>query len=295
MYCVSGIAEHEVPDRRTHVGSAAPPSSGQRNVLWNLKSTTLPGIPWCRVRSSSCNRSAAPVGFRSWCAQLRNWSNTKSCTERNVARQMLLHNLPSMRGTVLNCRIVKILTLLMVIVPTPARSHPSFVHVPNLADARIRDILDEPDPDDTGDCLSLGELDIVFRTGNDGPPNVGVVLTDPRGRRIGFDPLIKHAWQALPVAQGDINCDDLDRTNTCRGIVQVCGPIRGTYKLEVIALKTTAYSVSVLALSREVFDGNSLQSNFSKTDLNSLAIQKQSRQVVLLHYSRDPHEKVNAK
>jgi hypothetical protein len=154
-----------------------------------------------------------------------------------------------MRGAVLNCRIVKILTLLMVIIPTPARSHANFVHVPSLADTRIRDILDEPDPDDTGDCLSLGELDIVFRTGTDGPPHVGVVLTDPRGRRIGFDPLIKHAWQALPVAQGDINCDDLGRTNTCRGIVQVCGPISGTYKIEIIALKTTAYSVSVLARS----------------------------------------------
>jgi hypothetical protein len=90
---------------------------------------------------------------------------------------------------VLNCRIVEILTLLMVIIPTSARSHPNFVHVPSLADTRIRDILDEPDPDDTGNCLSLGELDIVFRTGNDGPPNVGVVLTDPRGRRIGLIPL----------------------------------------------------------------------------------------------------------
>jgi len=115
----------------------------------------------------------------------------------------------------------------MVVIPTPARSHANFVHVPSLADMCIRDFLTEPDPDDTGDCLSLGELDIVFHTGNDGPPNVGVVLTDPRGRRIGFDPLIKHAWQALPVAQGDISCDDLSRTNTCRGIVQVCGPITG--------------------------------------------------------------------
>ena len=199
-----------------------------------------------------------------------------------------------MRGTVLNCRIVKILTLLLLIIPTPARSHASFVHVPHLADARIRDILDEPDPDDNGDCLSLGELDIVFRTGNDGPPNVGVVLTDPRGRRIGFDPLIKRGWQALPVAQGDISCDDLDRTNTCRGIVQVCGPISGTYKLEVIALKTTAYSVSVLARSREVLDGNSLQSHFSKADLNNLAIRMRSREIVLLHYSRDPQENVTA-
>jgi hypothetical protein len=199
-----------------------------------------------------------------------------------------------MRGAVLNCRIVKMLILLMVIIPTPARSHASFVHGPSLAGTRIRDILDEPDPDDTGDCLSLGELDIVFRTGNDGPPNVGVVLTDPRGRRIGFDPLIKHAWQGLPVAQGDIICDDPESTSTCRGIVQVCGPISGAYKLEVIALKTTAYSVRILARSREVLNGNSLQSNFSKTDLNNLAIRKRSREIVLLHYSRNPQENVTA-
>jgi len=199
-----------------------------------------------------------------------------------------------MRGTVLNCRIVKILTLLMVIIPTPARSHANFVHVPSLADTRIRDILDEPDPDDIGDCLSLGELDIVFRTGNDGPPDVGVVLTDPRGRRIGFNPLIKRAWQALPVAQGDISCDDPGNMNTCRGIVQVCGPISGTYRLEVIALKTTTYSVSVLARSREVLDGNSVQSHFSKADLNTLAIRKRSREIVLLHYSRDPQENITA-
>ncbi len=78
----------------------------------------------------------------------------------------------------------------MVIIPTPARSHSNFVDVPSLAGTRIRDVLDEPHPDDDGDCLFLGELDIVFRTGNDGPPSVGIVLTDPRGRRIGFDPLI---------------------------------------------------------------------------------------------------------
>jgi hypothetical protein len=194
----------------------------------------------------------------------------------------------------LNCRIVKILTLLTVIIPTPARSHANFARVRSLAGTRIHDVLDELDPEDIGDCLSLGALDIVFRTGNDGPPNVGVVLTDPRGRRIGFDPLIKHAWQALPVAQGDISCDDLGRANTCRGIVQVCGPISGTYRLEVIALKTTAYSVSVLARSKEVLDGNSLQAHLSKTEVNNLAIRKRSREIVFLHYSRDPQENVTA-
>jgi hypothetical protein len=48
-----------------------------------------------------------------------------------------------MRGAVLNCRIVKILTLLMMIIPAPARSDANFVHVPSLAGTRIRDVLDE--------------------------------------------------------------------------------------------------------------------------------------------------------
>jgi hypothetical protein len=78
------------------------------------------------------------------------------------------------------------------------------------------------------------------------------------------------------------------------GIVQVCGPISGTYKLEVIALKTTAYRVSVLGRSKEVLDGKSLQSHFSKTDLNNPAIRKRSREIVLLRYSRDPQENVTA-
>ena len=191
-------------------------------------------------------------------------------------------------------KIVKILTCFMVIIARPALSDANLVNVFSVRNTSPRDVIEELDPDDIGDCLSLGELEIVFRTGNDGPPNIGVVLTDPRGRRIGFDPFIKHAWQALPVAQGDINCDDLGDTNTCRGIVQVCGPISGTYRLEVIALQTTAYSVSVFARSREVVDGNSFYSRWSKKDLNNMAIRKRSREIVLLHYSRDPKMQVTA-
>ena len=182
----------------------------------------------------------------------------------------------------------------MVILWRPALSHANFVHVSRWARIRIQDILDERDPDDIADCLSLGELDLVFRTNNSGPPHIGVVLTDPRGRRFGFDPLTKHAWQALPVVQGDIDCDDLGRTDTCLGIVRVCGPVSGTYRLEVIAFQTTAYSVSVFSRSKEVLDGSSLQSHHSKTDLNNLAIRKRSREIVLLHYSRDPRANVTA-
>ena len=96
----------------------------------------------------------------------------------------------------------------MLIIPSPVLCDANLVNV-SVRNTSPRKAIEELDPDDPGDCLSLGELDIVIRTDNNGPPNVGVVLTDPRGRRIGFDPLIKHAWQALPIAQGDINCDDL--------------------------------------------------------------------------------------
>jgi hypothetical protein len=158
----------------------------------------------------------------------------------------------------------------------------------------LREISIELDPQDENGCFSMGELDIVFRTDNNGPPNVGVVLTDPRGRRIGFDPLTKHAWQDLPVAQGEMNCDDPDGAGTCRGSIQICGPLTGTYTLELIAPETTAYSVSICARSKGLIDGNSLQSSRSEADLNNVIIRARSRDVVLLNYSRDLQDKVTA-
>jgi hypothetical protein len=150
----------------------------------------------------------------------------------------------------LNNRIVKMLTLLLVIIPKPALCDTNMLDVFGWRNTSLREISIELDPQDENGCFSMGELDIVFRTDNNGPPNVGVVLTDPRGRRIGFDPLTKHAWQDLPVAQGEMNCDDPDGAGTCRRSIQICGPLTGTYTLELIAQETTAYSVSICARSR---------------------------------------------
>lgn len=189
-----------------------------------------------------------------------------------------------MRAIVLNCRIVKMLTLLVVINPRLALSDANLARNSRLADTGIRELGYEVDPEDNGNCISLGALDIVFRTENNGPPNVGVVLTDPRWRRIGFDPLTKKAWQTLPVAQGYIDCDDLDRRGTCRGVVQVCGPVSGTYKLEIIAQKRAAYSVSISGRSKAIPGNGSL--HCSETDLNDVAIRARSRNIILLNYSR---------
>jgi len=187
-----------------------------------------------------------------------------------------------------------ILPLLMVIVSRSALSDADVMHVSSLADTSIREPIDELDPDDDGICLSLGALYIVFRTDNYGSPNVGIVLTDPRGRRIGFNPLIKRAWQALPVAQGDIDCDDLEGRGICRGVIEVCGPVSGTYKIEVIAEKTTAYGMSISARSKEVLGDDGLQSSYSGADLNNIAIRARSRDIVLLNYSRNFRENVTA-
>ena len=198
-----------------------------------------------------------------------------------------------MGANLLNFRILNVITVLMMIIPPSAVSHANSVHFSRSADTRIRGIFEEIDPDDTGDCVALGELEIVFRADNNGLP-IGVVLTDPRGRRIGFDPLTKRAWDAFPVAQGYINCDDLGDADGCRGVVQVCGPISGTYKLEIIAPQTTAYSVSISARSKEAFDGNNLQSCRSEAALKNVAIRAQSRDIVLLNYSRYPQAKITA-
>ena len=197
-----------------------------------------------------------------------------------------------MTAIVLNCRIVKMVTLFVVIIPRLALSDANLAHSSRLADTSNRELAYELDPEDNGLCLSLGALDIVFRTHNYGPPKVGVILTDPRGRRIGFDPLTKKAWQVLPVAQGYIDYDDLDGRDSCRGVVQVCGPVSGTYKLEIIAQKTTAYSVSISGRSKAIPGDDSL--HCSETDLNDIAIRARSRNITLLNYSRDPEANVTA-
>lgn len=201
----------------------------------------------------------------------------------------------SVRVHVWNRGISKILALLMVTGPSLALSDVNVRRVARLAETSIPQQVDELDPADNADCLSLGALDVVFRTDNHGSPNVGVVLTDPRGRRIGFDPLTKRAWDAFPVAQGYIDCDDRDGRGACRGVIQVCGPLSGTYKLEVIARQTTAYSLTISARSKEVLDGGGLQSSHSEDDLNNVAIRARSRSLVLLNYSRNPQQSVNAR
>jgi len=184
--------------------------------------------------------------------------------------------------------------MLILVLAWPALSYASFVYGSSAAHESARQMLDEIDPNEIQECSSLGQLEIVFRTDKDGPPLVGVVLTDPRGRRLGFDPLDKRAWDELPVAQGYIDCNILDHEDSCEGLVQICGPVSGTYKLEVIAQQTTAYSLSISGRSKETHDGHGLQFSRSEANFSNVAIHGGVRSVVFVDYSRDPQEKVAA-
>src|ERR1700733_14873333 len=76
----------------------------------------------------------------------------------------------------------------------------------------LHQIRDEADPTDHQPCESRGKIGIVYETGNSGPPNVGLRITDPRGRKVGYDPRAPKLWQELPLADGFVVCNELDQS-----------------------------------------------------------------------------------
>ncbi len=154
-------------------------------------------------------------------------------------------------------------------------------------------VRDEADPKDTQSCREMGELDIAYSTENNGAPIVGVVVSDPRGRRVGQDPIAHELWQELPLAQAFIECDEDDaETGACRGAVQICGPVSGTYKVEVIATKTGFYSVTATGSSAQRVAGKHLQSTDSEAKIQG-NVQEGSHETLLVSYSRDPGTKLS--
>jgi hypothetical protein len=190
----------------------------------------------------------------------------------------------------------KLLALLTVFMFTLLR--PLFSNVTEAGQRKaampIPQVHDEADADELADCLALGRLYIVFRSDNIGPPNVGIVLTDPQGRRFGFDPLTKTGWSEMPVAQGLIDCDANDAVNDCRGTVEVCGPRSGEYALEVIGQNRSLYSLGIYARSKRVKVGESLQSSVSEAHVRRVATHKGSRDIYLLKYSRSAQSHQNS-
>jgi hypothetical protein len=157
-------------------------------------------------------------------------------------------------------------------------------------------IHDDADPTEMQSCYSMGQINLTYESGDMGAPNVGLRITDPRGRKIGYDPLTHKGWQEFPLAQGYLDCDqneDVSQVRHCRGHIQICGPISGTYKVEVLPARTrnSKYSINLSSTSQQTRDESGLHSSASQTELKS-TIRKRTSATLLLQYSREPGTQV---
>ncbi len=158
----------------------------------------------------------------------------------------------------------------------------------------LHQIRDEVDPTDQQSCESMGQIGIVYETGNAGPPNIGLRITDPRGRKIGYDPRAPKVWQELPLADGFVQCNELNEkigVKHCAAHIQICGPVSGTYKLEVLPTQNGTYSITAIGTSESKPNQAGAHSTASRAEYRS-EIRKRSPDVLTLNYSREAGTKI---
>jgi hypothetical protein len=160
---------------------------------------------------------------------------------------------------------------------------------PFLTRSETREIRDEADPTDQQTCYSLGQISLAYENGEVGASNVGLRITDPRGRRIGYDLRANQGWQELPLAEAFFDCDENENTGElrhCAGHIRICGPLSGSYQVEVLPTRCGKYSISVSGTSQETRDEHGVHSTGSRVELKS-EIQEQAPAILLLQYSRE--------
>ncbi len=149
---------------------------------------------------------------------------------------------------------------------------------------------DESDPTIQQSCDLMGQITIAYESDNSGPPNFGLRITDPWGRKVGYDPRGPKVWQDLPLAEGFVDCDendDVTKPRHCAARLQICGPVSGNYKVEVLPTENGTYSIKVFGRSRLIWDQRTFRFTTSQAECRS-EIRKQSPESLLLNYSRDP-------
>lgn len=156
---------------------------------------------------------------------------------------------------------------------------------------RIGNIRAEADPRDSEACFSMGRLFISYKGSDFGPLGVGLRISDPRGRTIGYDFGRKRGWQELPVAEASVECDENNEETgelrNCQGQIEICGPLSGLYKVEVLPTQKGKYSIAVSARSAEKQDVTGFGTDSSHTELNG-EIHDSEHPLLTLQYSREP-------
>jgi hypothetical protein len=174
-----------------------------------------------------------------------------------------------------------------LVFPMTAGANRPFLH--QEAGLRHADIRDEADPKDTQSCRTMGQLQISYRTEGAGAPRVGVIVTDPRNRRIGYDPVISKTWQELPQAEAFVDCEENGESlRNCQATIQICGPVSGAYKVQVVASESGRYSLEILGLSAEGRNHRGIRTTGSHADVRDVAIERRSRDSLVMKYYREP-------
>jgi hypothetical protein len=115
-----------------------------------------------------------------------------------------------------------------------------------------------------------------------------VIITGPRVRRIAYDPIVLTTWQELPFAEAFVDCGEDDETpRKCRASIQVCGPVSGAYKVQVVASRRGTYWLEVSAVSAETTDGQQVRSSDSHAEVNGVTIDRFWSDALVVRYSRE--------
>jgi len=152
-----------------------------------------------------------------------------------------------------------------------------------------REIRVEADPDHEQACFSMGRITIDYASREVGPPNVGFRITDPRGRQIGYDPRVNRGWQEMPLAQAFLDCEENEDTGElrhCKDHDEICGPISGTYQIDLLPIHSGEFSMSAWAASQRTQREAGYDTTSSRADWKS-EMHELKPMVLLLRYSRE--------
>ena len=159
----------------------------------------------------------------------------------------------------------------------------------SLSKPEARELRDEADPEAEQACFSMGRIALNYASGEVGPPTIGFRITDPRGRTIGYDPRTNEGWQEMPMAQAFLDCDENEETGelrNCKGHIEICGPISGTYQVEVLPTRSGRYSMNATATSQRTRNKTGYHTTSSQADLRGEVFEHQPARL-LLQYSRE--------
>jgi hypothetical protein len=152
-----------------------------------------------------------------------------------------------------------------------------------------REIYEEADAEYEEACSSMGSITIEYAGKETGRPDMGFRIIDPRGREIGYDPRTSRGWQELPLAQAFLDCEENEDTGElrqCKGHVEICGPVSGSYQIEFLPTHSGKHLINVSATSQRMRTEFGSDTTSSRADLNS-EMHKQEPAELLLQYSRE--------